>query len=58
MNNKVFRRDPDFRFGILKRYGTKCAVCSISIEDIIETAHIVKKKTKGLTILGTEFPYV
>lgn len=46
-NNKVFRRDPDFRFGILKRYGTKCAVCSISIEDIIEAAHIVEKKDKG-----------
>ena len=57
-NNKVFRRDPDFRFGILKRYGTKCAVCSISIEDIIEAAHIVEKKTKDLMILGTEFPYV
>jgi len=45
--NKVIRRDPDFRFGVLKRYGTKCAVCSISIEDIIEAAHIVEKKDKG-----------
>jgi len=41
------RRDPAFRFKVLKRYGLKCAVCSIIIENLLSAAHIRPKEAKG-----------
>ncbi len=37
------RRNPIFRFNVLKRYGSKCAVCSMTIDNLLSAAHIVPK---------------
>ncbi|MGA2120930.1 MAG: HNH endonuclease [Methanoregula sp.] len=37
------RRDTKFRFKVLKRYGSKCAVCSITIDNLLHAAHIIPK---------------
>ena len=37
------QRDDKFRFKVLKRYGAKCAVCSIKVKDLLQAAHIIPK---------------
>ena len=37
------RRNPIFRFNVLMRYGSKCAVCSMTIDNLLSAAHIVPK---------------
>lgn len=40
------KRDPNFRFNVLKRYGSKCAVCSMTIDNLLTAAHIVPKESR------------
>lgn len=37
------QRDEKFRFKVLKRYGAKCAVCSIEVKPLLQAAHIIPK---------------
>jgi putative restriction endonuclease len=37
------QRDTKFRYKVLKRYGSKCAVCSITIDNLLHAAHIIPK---------------
>jgi putative restriction endonuclease len=41
--SNVIRRDNKFRYKVLKRYGSKCAVCSITIDNLLSAAHIIPK---------------
>ena len=36
-----------FRFDVFKRYGSQCAVCSISVKELLEASHIVAKQFDG-----------
>ena len=36
-----------FRFSVLKHYGCKCAVCSITHPQLVEAAHIRSKASRG-----------
>jgi putative restriction endonuclease len=36
-----------FAFGVQKRYGTKCAVCGLNIQGLIQAAHLLSKKLGG-----------
>jgi hypothetical protein len=38
--SKFTPRDPSFRFYVLKRYGAKCGVCSVKIENLLHAAHV------------------
>jgi putative restriction endonuclease len=37
----------DFKFEVMARYGTHCAVCPIAIPEAIEAAHLLPKSKKG-----------
>ena len=41
------QRNPVFRFNVLKRYGSKCAVCSIKIDNLLSASHIIPVGEKG-----------
>lgn len=41
-SNQLYR-DTKFRFKVLNRYGSKCAVCSMAIENLLHAAHIIPK---------------
>ena len=41
------RRDPMFRYYVSKRCGTQCAVCSISIPELLEAAHVKSVEDGG-----------
>lgn len=41
-------KQQDFRNNVLKKYGTQCSVCGISINELIEAAHIIPKKENGI----------
>ena len=43
----VRTRQQVFRFQVLQRYGSKCAVCSITHPSLIKAAHIREKRDKG-----------
>lgn len=43
------RRDTKFRYRVLKRYGSKCAVCSITIDNLLSAAHIIPKEATRTT---------
>jgi putative restriction endonuclease len=36
-----------FRFRVLRRYGTRCAVCSVAPGELIVAAHIIEKRDQG-----------
>lgn len=36
-----------FKFNVLKRYGSVCAVCGVKLKPILEAAHIVPKSKNG-----------
>ena len=36
-----------FRFYVVKRYGAKCAVCGVTLKEVLEAAHIVSKSEGG-----------
>ncbi len=36
-----------FKFRVLKRYGPQCAVCNISIPEVLDAAHLRSKKEHG-----------
>ena len=47
----VRTRQQVFRFQVLQRYGSKCAVCSITHPSLVKAAHIREKRSKkGQTI--------
>jgi putative restriction endonuclease len=37
-----------FQFSVLKRYGPRCAVCDVGIVDVLDAAHIVSKRERGV----------
>lgn len=43
------RRDTKFRYKVLKRYGSKCAVCSITIDNLLHAAHVIPKDASQTT---------
>ena len=43
VTSNSIRRDTKFRYKVLKRYGSKCAVCSITIDNLLHAAHIIPK---------------
>jgi hypothetical protein len=47
-SNSLYR-DTKFRFKVLKRYGEKCAVCSLDIENLLHAAHIIPKESTRST---------
>lgn len=40
-------RSASFQFGVLKRYGARCAVCGISIAAVIDAAHLCPVDEEG-----------
>ncbi len=36
-----------FKFGVLKRYGTQCAVCNINVPEVLDAAHLRPKEQHG-----------
>lgn len=44
ITSNSIHRDTKFRFKVLKRYGSKCAVCSIAIDNLLHAAHIIPKE--------------
>ncbi len=36
-----------FRFKVFKRYGFKCALCDISVAEVLDAAHLVPDRSKG-----------
>lgn len=36
-----------FAFGVRKRYGAHCAVCGLTIQGLIQAAHLLSKKLRG-----------
>lgn len=38
---------PEFKFNVLRRYGPSCAVCDLSIQNVLDAAHIVPDKDHG-----------
>ncbi len=36
-----------FKFGVFKRYGHRCAVCDLSVSDVLEAAHMRPKEHNG-----------
>lgn len=36
-----------FKFNVLKRYGGQCAVCNVSLGEVLDAAHIRPKQKKG-----------
>lgn len=43
ITSNSIQRDTKFRYRVLKRYGSKCAVCSITIDNLLHAAHIIPK---------------
>lgn len=43
------RRDRKFRFRVRRRYGSKCAVCSITIDNLLHAAHVIPKDASQTT---------
>lgn len=41
----AIQRDTKFRYKVLKRYGSKCAVCSMTIDNLLQAAHIIPKES-------------
>ncbi len=44
ITTNAIQRDTKFRYKVLKRYGSKCAVCSITIDNLLHAAHIIPKE--------------
>lgn len=36
-----------FAFDVRKRYGSKCAVCGLKVNDLVQAAHLISKKDGG-----------
>jgi hypothetical protein len=36
-----------FKFSVIKRYGARCAVCSVEVLELLDAAHLTPKKAKG-----------
>ncbi len=36
-----------FRYSVIRRYGPKCAVCSVHFQEALDAAHIVEKEERG-----------
>ncbi len=36
-----------FKFAVFKRYGPKCGVCSVSVVNLLQAAHIIPKEDQG-----------
>ncbi|MGB8219884.1 MAG: HNH endonuclease [Methanoregula sp.] len=49
ITSNSIRRDTKFRFKALKRYGSKCAVCSITIDNLLQAAHVIPKESNRST---------
>ena len=49
ITSNSIQRDTKFRFNVLKRYGQKCAVCSLTIDNLLHAAHIIPKDAKRST---------
>jgi hypothetical protein len=49
ITSNSIRRDTQFRFKALKRYGSKCAVCSITIDNLLQAAHVIPKESNRST---------
>ena len=49
ITSNLIQRDTKFRFKVLKRYGSKCAVCSITIDNLLHAAHIIPKDAPRTT---------
>jgi hypothetical protein len=44
---KVRRGQQHFSFYVLQRYGNKCAVCNLSIPEVLDAAHLVPNRYQG-----------
>lgn len=44
---KVRPGQPRFKMGVLRRYGTMCAVCSVSEATLLDAAHLCSKSAAG-----------
>lgn len=41
-------RDPRFRFRVLKRYGSRCAACEVTRDEMLHAAHIIPVADNGV----------
>ena len=53
---KRLYRNPRFRDNILKKHGSICICCGISMEKLIEAAHIIPVENKGNDDTGNGIP--
>jgi len=53
---KRLYRNPRFRENILKKHGSICICCGISMEKLIEAAHIIPVENKGNDEVGNGIP--
>ena len=53
---KRLYRNPRFRENILKKHGSVCICCGISMEKLIEAAHIIPVENKGNDDVGNGIP--
>jgi len=44
---RIQRRRVAFRIAVLRRYGLKCAVCDVSVVELLDAAHLVPKSEFG-----------
>ena len=49
-------RNPKFRKAILNEYGSICSCCNISMETLLEAAHIIPVENKGNDDVGNGIP--
>jgi hypothetical protein len=52
----IAKRDHSFRGRVLRHYGLRCAVCSVSVTSLIEAAHIQPVKDGGSDNLSNGLP--
>jgi len=49
ITTNALRRDTKFRFKVMKRYGSECSVCSMTIRSLLHAAHIIPKDAPRTT---------
>ncbi|MGB5135249.1 MAG: HNH endonuclease [Prochlorococcaceae cyanobacterium] len=52
----IAKRDRSFRERVLRHYGIRCAVCSVSVSNLIEALHIQPVKDGGSDIVSNGLP--
>lgn len=52
----IAKRDHSFRERVLRHYGIRCAVCSVTVSNLIEAAHIHPVKDGGSDIVSNGLP--